>query len=212
MSPASGFHDPAVKPVRFWPWTNQGFYARFRRWLRAGGYGESALSTYGVAARLALGWLDKEYTLIDPDADLERVRDYVRSHYDSPGTRRSYLKGLAKLAEFLRHCQGRRPPLKPVDWDRYLGPLPDWLADDVRAYVAHRSRAWLPEERIRLTNILLGTVTRFLCRAAAGGRLNTIADLTPELWFDYLDAGWRPASAQLPSTPSWATCRASSSS
>lgn len=49
-----------------WEWLpqNRGFYASFRRWLREGGYGDSALNLYGVAARLALGYLDKAYWLI----------------------------------------------------------------------------------------------------------------------------------------------------
>ncbi|MEJ2557794.1 MAG: hypothetical protein P8186_16510 [Anaerolineae bacterium] len=31
-------------PIKAWPRANQGFYDDFRAWLRAGGYGASALS------------------------------------------------------------------------------------------------------------------------------------------------------------------------
>ena len=55
------FKDPAIKPIGRWSSANRGLYDRFRRWLREGGYGDSALNIYGVAARLALGLLDKAY-------------------------------------------------------------------------------------------------------------------------------------------------------
>jgi hypothetical protein len=45
-----------------------------------------ALNIYGVAVRLALGWLDKAYWLIDPEADLQRVRVYVATHFSSQAT------------------------------------------------------------------------------------------------------------------------------
>jgi integrase/recombinase XerD len=188
MTPPSGFHDPAIKPIREWCSANQGFYARFRCWLRDGGYSDSALALYGVAARLALGQLEQPYWLIDPEVDLDRVRAYVKSHYDSAGTRQAYFKGLAKLADYLRHCCQRPAPPKEVNWYRYLEPLPDWLASDVRTYVQHQSRGWLPEEARRLASSLLGVVTRFPRWAVDGRNLETIADLSPELWFDYLDA------------------------
>lgn len=187
MSPASGFKDPTIKPVRFWRQANQGFYARFRRWLRQGGYGKSAMTQYGVAARLTLGWLDTPYWLIDPINDLDHVRDYIRSNYDSSGTQKSYFKGVAKLEEFLRHtCHTPAPP-KQVNWAYFTGPLPGWLVDDIRAYVAHRSRAWLPGEYYQCAGGLLGPLTRFLRWLAAHCPLTSIADITPEFWFEYLD-------------------------
>ena len=86
--------DPDVKPFGEWLPANRTFYASFRTWLREGGYGDSALNQYGVAARLALGWLDLPYWEIDPQTDpstpdarrprsgrdLDRVRGYIASH------------------------------------------------------------------------------------------------------------------------------------
>jgi len=138
---------------------------------------------------LALGWLDKPYWLIDPAADLDRVRAYIADHYESVGTRSAYHKGLLKLAEYLGHRCLRPAPEKPVNWRYYLDPLPQWLADDVRAHVAHRSRAWLPEVRRRSTIDLLSHLTTPLRWLAAHATLAAAAaDLTPDLWFDYLDA------------------------
>ena len=199
------FKGPIVKS--YWDWfpANRGFYDHFRRWLREGGYGESALCLYSVAARLALGYLDRPYWEIDLHADpstgsgrdLDRVREYIAAHYESAGTRSSYLKGIAKLEEYLRQRCHRAKPEKQVNWAYFLDPLPGWLAQDVRAYVAHRSRAWLPEERYRATCTTLSHLTLFLRWAAENTPLTHIADLTPALWFEYLDerlqAGRAPA-------------------
>jgi hypothetical protein len=51
----------AVKPLEEWPADNQRFYEDFCHWLRARGYSDSTVYLYGIAARLALGWLDKDY-------------------------------------------------------------------------------------------------------------------------------------------------------
>jgi integrase len=186
-----------VKPIKDWPAPNQRFYADFRQWLRDGGYGDSALKLYGIAARLALGLLDEPYWTLDPDADLDRAREYIAVHYDSEATRDSYHKGLAKLAEYLHYRCNRRPKRRSVNWEHYVGLLPDWLADDVRTYVAHRRRAWVPEQQHRATLELLSHLTRSLRWMTAQAPLAKLGDLTPSSWFDYLDmrleAGIKPA-------------------
>jgi integrase/recombinase XerD len=194
--PPVRFRGPVLKAYDDWFPANRSFYGSFRRWLRDGGYGDSALDIYGVAARLALGYLDKPYWLIEPDADLHRVRDYVATHYDSPGTRRLYLQGIAKLGEYLRLRCHRPAPQKRVNWSYYLGSLPNWLAHHVRTYVAHRSRSWLPENRYTATRNLVSHSTLFLRWAAAKATLTHLGDLTTALWFDYVDfrlaAGIKP--------------------
>ena len=188
-----------AKPIQEWLPANHNFYMHFRRWLRDGGYGDSALDLYSVAARLAIGWLDKAYWLIDPDADLERVRQVMAERYDREATRQTYFKGLAKLGEYLRLRCHRPAPEKTVNWDYFLGPLPDWLAADVREYVAHRRRGWLPEVCHCSTNTLLSDLTLSLRWMAAHVSLAGFEDLAPGLWFDYLDtrleAGIRPITA-----------------
>jgi hypothetical protein len=57
----------------------------------------AALSTYSVAARLALGYLDKLYWAIDPETDLEQVRHYIAGRYPSFSTRREYEKALRRV-------------------------------------------------------------------------------------------------------------------
>jgi integrase len=189
--PAGRQADPGMGPS-----ANQNFYVQFRRWLRDGGYGDSALDLYSVAARLALGWLDKAYWLIDPEADIVQVRQAIAERYERESTCQTYFKGLAKLAEYLRFRGHQPPPEKPVNWDHFVGPLPDWLAARVREYVLHRRRGWLPEVCNRSTSTTLSHVTLSLRWMAAYAPLAGLEDLTPALWFDYLDtrldAGIRP--------------------
>jgi len=180
--------DPAVKPFKEWPPANQGFYNGFRLWLQDAGYSQSTLGTYRAAFRLALGLLDKPYWEIDLRADLDRVREYIAAHYDRPSTRECYLKGIAKLEEYLRQRCHRPKPKKPINWGYYLDPLPGWLAEDVRAYIVHASRSWPSEGQRRATIDFLSHGTLFLRWAARNTTLNDVDDLTPNLWFDYLDA------------------------
>ena len=156
------FKDPAIKPITKWLSANQGFYDSFRHWLREGGYRDSTISRYRGAARLALGLVDTPYPHIDPQADLDRVRAYLVVHIPNPATRAGYLKGLAKLEEYLRYRCGRPALEGPINWDYYLGSLPGWLAEEVRAYQAHRRRAWHPERQRRATIELLSHLTQSL--------------------------------------------------
>jgi len=180
--------DPAVKPFREWLPVNRSFYGSFRLWLQDAGYSQSTLGIYRAAFRLTLGWLDKPYWEIDPQADLDCVREYIAAHYDSPSTRECYLRGIAKLGAYLRERCHRPKPKKPINWGYYLDPLPDWLADDVRAYIAHLRRRWPPEGQYKATCSALSHMTLFLRWAARNATLNDIGDLTPNLWFDYMDA------------------------
>lgn len=180
--------DPAVKPIGDWLPANRGFYADFRHWLQAASYSDSALHIYGAAVRLALGWLDKPYWLIDPQADLQRVREYMTTRLISQATRDSYGKGLVKLAEYLCHRNQRPLPERPIHWDYYLNALPTKLAGDVRAYVTHCQRTWLPEQKRRATLDLLSHLTGSLRWMAAHVALHHCDDLTPQVWFTYVDA------------------------
>ena len=195
-----------VKPVQEWSAGNQRFYSDFRHWLWEGGYSRSTAYLYGIAARLALGWLDKGYKLVDPQADplaslragLEGVRQAIATHYRSEATRQTYFKGLAKLAEYLRLRSGWPAPQQPqINWEYFLAPLPGWLAADVQAYIGLRQRDWLPEERYRATCTLLSHLTLSLRWMTNRVVLGSIGELTPTLWLDYvdarLDAGIQPA-------------------
>ncbi len=179
--------DPRI--VRFDDWfpPNRGFYAEFRRWLRESSYGDSALSIYSVAVRLALGLLDKPYWTIDPESDLQVARDYIVAQYTSAGTRQSYLKGVAKLAEYLRLRCHRPPPEKTLNWDYYTGSLPHWLAEAVRAELAHRRRNWPPERAHSIAMDQLGQLSAPLRWMAAHAPLIEVSNLTPGLWYAYAD-------------------------
>ncbi|NJN99335.1 MAG: hypothetical protein HC875_37175, partial [Anaerolineales bacterium] len=162
-------------------------FAGFRDWLKADNYSDSAISQYSVAVRLALGLLDKSSCEIDPTADLDQVRDYLARHFDKASTLATYHKGLAKLADYLRQCQQQSPPSPEINWDKYLGSFPPWLANDLRAYVLHRRRAWLPERWHTLTLGLLNHLTGTLRGLIGDIPLTNFADLTPTRWFDYVD-------------------------
>ncbi len=177
--------DPNIKPMSAWPSVNRSFFQRFYQWLKEGGYSESARNTYRVSARLALGYLDKPYKKIDPIADLERVRVYLEERYPNENTRREYHKGLLKLAQFL----DRRKPKtgQDVNWDHYTQHLPIWLVEQLRDYLAFRRKSWRPDQHYRSTLELLSHLTASLRWMAIHTPLNSLEDITPKLWFDYLE-------------------------
>lgn len=162
-------------------------FAGFRDWLKAGGYSDSAISQYSVAVRLALGLLDKPSCEIDPAADLDRVRDYLAHRFDKASTLATYSKGLTKLADYLRYRRQQPSPSPAINWDAYLGSLPTWLVDDLRAYLLHRRRTWLPERWHTLTLGLLNHLTSTLRRLIGDIPLTNFTDLSPARWFDYVD-------------------------
>lgn len=171
-------------------------FAGFRDWLKKGGYSDSAISQYSVAVRLALGLLDKSSCEIDPVADLDWVQDYLARRFDKASTLATYHKGLIKLAEYLRHCNPQTSQPPTVNWDSYLGSFPIWLAEDIRAYVLHRRRAWLPERWHPLTLGLLSHLIHTLRGMIGDTPLTDLTELTPARWFDYVDlrlnAGIKP--------------------
>ena len=86
--------DPNILPFGHWSPENRRFHADFCLWLRQGGYGDSAIRTYGVGVRLALGLLAKQVQQIDPGKDIPKVREYLETRPLSPSTRAGYIKGL----------------------------------------------------------------------------------------------------------------------
>ncbi len=190
--------DPAVKPFGEWPDANRRFYADFRAWLRECGYGPSSVNTYGVAARMALGWLQRPYGQIDPDADLARVRTYLAARFATTGTASDYAPGLLKLAQYLRlRCHKPVPP-KGANWALYLRELPSWLADDVRAYVLYRARKVPADRQVQACTDHLRRLTVSLRWIQSRSPLNELADIRPEQWLAYLDN--RLAEAITPTT------------
>lgn len=178
---------PAIVPLKQWVSGNQGLYDRFRAWLRAGGYGDSALDLYSVAARLALGLLNKPYWQIDPSTDWQQVDDYLNRTYDSQATRATYRKGLRKLAEFLALTGPTARPQQSLNWAYYAAALPAWLIVELRAYLTLRQRNWLPAQRHRASLDLLSHTTLFLRWLHRHTPLTHPAQITPERWFDYVD-------------------------
>jgi integrase len=203
------YHDCAVKPIGSWAPANRGLYARFQAWLCDGGYSEATRNLYGVPARLTLGLLDQPYWTINPDTDLDSAREYIDSHFDSTSTRDSYLKGLAKFEAFLRERLHRPPPERTIHWQHYLGTMPEWLSEAVKEYLTLRRRAWPPELQYRASLSLLTQLTRSLRWIAWHTTLTAWTDLTPGLWFQYVDArlarGIRPVTlnGELHQVQSW---------
>jgi len=183
---ASPTHPDLYKSIHAWLPANQGFYARFRKWLQKGGYSQSALDIYSCAARLALSQIDKPYWLMQ-EQDLDAVRSLLAARFTSPATRRDYNKGLLKLAAFLRKTNGQPAPSKQINWSYYLEGVPEELAADVRSYLRHCRRNWRPEEQHIQAGATLGRLTQFLRWAAANHAVQALTDLTPALWFTYLD-------------------------
>lgn len=189
--------DPAIQRFGDWLPANRGFYDGFRKWLKANGYSDSALKIYGAALRMAIGYLRKPYWMIDPEADLDRVREHLAQSERTPNTQADYRKGLLKLAEYLRLRNHRPKKEKPLPWEYTVGSLSPALLEDVRRYLKHRQRAWKPEqmfERSRDTLYGLGIPLRWMAEQAG---VQVIANLTPQAWDAWLDhrleAGAKPA-------------------
>lgn len=194
-------NDPALKPYQDWPPENKEFLENFRTWLLDGGYSPSARNAYTVAARLALGLLDKPYQQIDPDSDLEQVCSHLRSRTLSPATCQHYDKGLVKLEEYLI-LQNQKPTRKKfhppdrgyrtkteqsINWEYYTNSLPDWLVDDVRAYVRHCRRNWRPERQRRAVHETVSHLTIILRWMTRHKKLDSIEAVTPELWNRFVE-------------------------
>jgi site-specific recombinase XerD len=190
--------DLAIQRFAEWMDENKGFYCGFRDWLKENGYGGSTLHIYGAAMRMAIGYLRKPYWTIDPEVDLERVREHLANSHRLPSTQADYRKGLKKFAEFLRlrcHCPKKE---KELPWEYTIGSLSPVLQNDVREYLKHCQRGWKIEqgwERSRDTLYRLGIPLRWMVEHQG---LKEIRDLTPQVWYAYLDvrlaAGLKPVS------------------
>lgn len=180
--------DPLVRRFGDWLPENRDFHQAFRNWLKDTGYGEAAIGLYSVASRQAIGFIDRPYWTIDPDADIERAWQHLQARPVAASTLSDYHKGLLKLAEYLRERCHKPPKAKPVHWEYFTGSLPEWLQADIRDYLHHCQRNWKPDQQAERFNDLLGHVTLGLRWMAAHFPLNEIGDLTPQVWFAYVDA------------------------
>jgi len=179
---------PTLTPFQDWLPANQGFYTAFRRWLIESGYRPSALVTYSIGARLALGLLNKPYWQIDPETDFPAVRAYITMQYPSAGTRAAYLRGLPKLDQYVQlRCQ-RPARVREVNWSYYLDALPGWMAADVRAYLKHLARNWPADRQLDLTSEWLSRLSQPLRQLVAAGPMADLTALTPARWYTYVDA------------------------
>jgi site-specific recombinase XerD len=207
MSPRRGFkrpfkfkdripNDPAIQRMGQWLECNQEFYKQFYYWLGRGGYAKHTVTCYGTAARDALGLVNKPYWEID-SADLARVYDYLAARTTSASVRGARKGGLDKLDQYLAQCRGeperasRRCKVQQLNWPRYLRTLPEWLAEDVRVYLAHCRKSWRPSEEHQRSMELLSKLTTVLRSMASLGTLRDLRDLTANRWEDHVAA--RPA-------------------
>lgn len=108
--------DPAIQAFYDWLPANRSMYGHFRLWLKASSYSISAINIYGVAARQAIGFLQKPYWEIDPDLDLKRVFEYLSRRNITATSLEGYRKGLAKWGEYLYLRQGIKIPQKTIHW------------------------------------------------------------------------------------------------
>src|SRR3972149_10124171 len=152
--------------------------------LKTGGYSPTTLNLYSVSARLTLGYLNKLHWKIDPDKDIELVRDYIKQRYTSPSTYSEYNKGLRKLVEYLRLRQNKAERLPVIDWEYHLNGLPDWLCEHAREFIAHKQKSWRAEDRYRYSLSKLSPLCQMLRWMAKRIPLNGIGGITPQAWFD----------------------------
>lgn len=188
MATRSRFSDPRIKPLSAWPASNQACYAAFRDWLIETGYGPSALQLYTVAARLAFGLLEQPWRQLDPEKDLEPVREYIAGHYGRQGTRETYLKGLAKLTVFLRRRNHTPTPEKALNWPYYLRGLPAWLQADVREHAQHTRRGWALDRQWERMGNYLSHLTRGLRWLSEHEPFASLDEIAPRKWLAYADS------------------------
>ena len=179
--------DPDLKPIGQWLVMNRGCYADFQTWLREASYSKHSILLYSIGARLVFGLIDKVYWLIDLDADLTQVRAYAAEKIMNSATRETYLKGVTKLEAYLRLRLHRPTPSRQVNWAHYLAGCPTWLGEAVKTYLAHRQRSWRAEEIYRNSVNFLSQLTRSLREMVKNASWTNLADLTPRVWFTYVD-------------------------
>ena len=180
--------DPAVTPFAEWSEVNQIFFKEFREWLQSCGYRSSTLHQYSVAVRSAIGYLNKPHETIHPVTDLERVRIHFSQRDLSPHTQRGNGNALCKLAEFLGEELGKPVVVQQVNWEYHLRGLPDGLCEQVREFTASQQRNWRTEDRFRRTLDLLSDLCIPLRWMASATPQQSAADITPQLWFAFVDA------------------------
>jgi site-specific recombinase XerD len=197
--------DPKVKPWHTWTADNQAFFDSFRAWLQGGGYALSTINTYCTAVRLGLGFLNKPWRKIEPGIDLPYLIGFLKSKALKPDTRRLYRRGLVKLAVFLdmhRQTSPRkkpRPPIRgirsvtedPINWAYYCANLPDWLVEDIHAYLRLHLKDWRGERQHRASCETISQLTTILRWIAKHTELGSIEAITPEVWARYTQARHR---------------------
>jgi site-specific recombinase XerD len=181
--------DPNVTPIARWLSANQGCYHAFRDWLKESSCSQCTVQAYAVGARFVLGYLNQPYWTIDPGADIDRVWAYFEEAYDdNPGKLSLYRKGFRKFRQYLSIKLNR--PLKPkrVNWPHFLQGLPEDIAQAIRDFIRHSRRNWQPERQYEAACSLLSHLTHSLRWMAAHLDFESIADLTPQAWYAYVDA------------------------
>ena len=190
--------DPVVRRFGDWSAENRSFFEAFRQWLKDTCYGEAAVKLYSVAVRQAMGYLDKPYWAIEPDADIQCAWEHLCQRSITASTLTDYHKGILKLAEYLR-LRCHLPPKQPrINWDYFTGSLPTWLQEDIRQLLCHCQRNWKPDHKAERSNDLLGHLTISLRWIVEHFQIHEIRDLTPQVWFAYLD--YRLEAGILPKT------------
>jgi len=179
--------DPAIQRFGEWSVANRNFYEHFRRWLKGNSYSRSALSIYGSATRTAIGYLRKEYWQIDPEADIARVIAHLNERPLSPNTRADYRKGLLKFADFVRLKLGHPHRPRELRWAEHIGSLSASLQQDIRDFIQFLQHTWKEEQRFERSGDKLWSLSRPLRWMHERFRLNEISDLTPQLWYAWLD-------------------------
>jgi integrase/recombinase XerD len=179
--------DPEVRRFGDWLPQNRGFFAAFRQWLKDTGYGDVAVGLYSVVARQIMGYLDQAYWTLDPAVDLPRAWEHLLHRPLAAGTLVDYHKGLLKLDEYLRLRCHRPPKPKEIHWEYYTGSLPGGLQADIRAFLHHCQRNWQADRQTERFADALGRLSRSLRWMAAHCQLADLAQLTPQVWYAYLD-------------------------
>jgi hypothetical protein len=149
---------PRPLPTRYWPPGNVEFLARYRDWLLSGGISQLVTDTYHVLmAGHVLGLALKPYPELDPNADLERARDYLIAKGLSRSWTANCHNSLRVFCSYLRLQRHEEPDTRQTTYSvrEHTRGLPAWLVKGLQAYQKQMQRNWrLP--RLARSEILSG--------------------------------------------------------
>ena len=193
---------PQPKPTSEWPPENVQLLERYRQWLIEGGAAESVINYHRIpVAGYVLGLNLKPHHQLTLTTDLGKAMSYIQAK----GGRESWLKNcqhsLDWFRRFLRQERGLVTP-NPTDSygnaERYQEGLPDWLLEQLTAFLTVRQVNWRPSRLALATYQFWKKVTQLWRWLFQNHGITAVTDITRRHLYAYMDEmlaqGYAPGS------------------